>query len=321
MVKADPILIFHAGALGDFVLTWPLALALHRLHPDKQIIYVTPGSKGQLAARYLQTGYSDSDTQGWHTLFSDDPRVSPAGQDLLHHAQAIYSFFAQGNELFTANLNQLAPQAGITNLQCLIPAHYTQHITEFYNQQLAASPALAACCREIILELCQRGLIAPASGASQVLLHPGAGSRAKCWPVEHFAQLAEWLRNQGIEVGCLIGEVEEERFSAGQMARLAKSAKLLRPANYLQLADALSRCRLLVTNDNGPGHLAGMLGIPTLSFFGPTDPRVWHPLGPQTHSWRAEPLESLTAGEVAENYFFRKFASSFSPCCVKKLSG
>src|ERR1700678_801872 len=48
------VLIFHSGALGDFVLSWPLALALGRLYPQSRIIYVAPASKGKLAERVLR---------------------------------------------------------------------------------------------------------------------------------------------------------------------------------------------------------------------------------------------------------------------------
>ena len=41
MLPGRNILLFHAGALGDFVVTWPLALALARLHPQSRVFYVT----------------------------------------------------------------------------------------------------------------------------------------------------------------------------------------------------------------------------------------------------------------------------------------
>ena len=43
------VLIFHQGALGDFVLTWPLAMALSRLFPQSRVMYVAASQKGALA--------------------------------------------------------------------------------------------------------------------------------------------------------------------------------------------------------------------------------------------------------------------------------
>src|SRR5437867_3510753 len=43
------ILIFHQAALGDFVVTWPLAVALSRMFPQSRVVYVSASSKGKLA--------------------------------------------------------------------------------------------------------------------------------------------------------------------------------------------------------------------------------------------------------------------------------
>src|SRR5688500_10724765 len=61
------VLIFHAGALGDFVLSWPLALALGRLYPQSRVIYVTAGQKGALAERVLRVDSTDIES-GWHEI-------------------------------------------------------------------------------------------------------------------------------------------------------------------------------------------------------------------------------------------------------------
>ena len=45
------------------------------------------------------------------------------------------------------------------------------------------------------------------------------------------------------------------------------------------VVELLKRSVMLVTNDSGPMHLAAALGIPTVSFFGPTDPQKTGPFG------------------------------------------
>jgi lipopolysaccharide heptosyltransferase II len=46
-----------------------------------------------------------------------------------------------------------------------------------------------------------------------------------------------------------------------------------------QLIEELQMCRLLLTNDTGTMHLASLLGVPTVSVFGSTEPRMTGPLG------------------------------------------
>ena len=55
---------------------------------------------------------------------------------------------------------------------------------------------------------------------------------------------------------------------------------------------------VFVGNDSGPGHLAGILGLPTVSLFGPTAPSRWKPLGPRVTVIRKQPLEALGVDDV-----------------------
>jgi ADP-heptose:LPS heptosyltransferase len=52
------------------------------------------------------------------------------------------------------------------------------------------------------------------------------------------------------------------------------------PRTVRELAALLSAVRLLIGNDSGPKHLAAAVGTPTLTVYGPTDPRTWSPRGP-----------------------------------------
>ncbi len=42
----------------------------------------------------------------------------------------------------------------------------------------------------------------------------------------------------------------------------------------------LARASLYIGNDSGITHLAAAVGTPVLAMFGPTDPAVWAPRGP-----------------------------------------
>jgi heptosyltransferase-3 len=60
----------------------------------------------------------------------------------------------------------------------------------------------------------------------------------------------------------------------------------------------LRRCRFFVGNDSGITHLAGYLGIPTLALFGPTDFRIWGPVGRRVEIlWKPE-LADISLEEV-----------------------
>ena len=49
------------------------------------------------------------------------------------------------------------------------------------------------------------------------------------------------------------------------------------------LVEQMLSASAYIGNDAGPTHLAAQLGLPTTALFGPTDPEVWAPRGPQVN--------------------------------------
>src|SRR5690348_11652175 len=97
------ILILHAAALGDFVLTWPLILALGRTHPQSRIIVVTAPGKGKLAEAALRVESADVD-QGWNKLFALNGEPTDRAAKLCASAHSIYSFVSTADDNATENL-------------------------------------------------------------------------------------------------------------------------------------------------------------------------------------------------------------------------
>ncbi len=64
-----------------------------------------------------------------------------------------------------------------------------------------------------------------------------------------------------------------------------------------ELIRVLARTALFLGNDSGPAHLAGALGLPTVAVFGPSDPRIWKPLGSKVRTVTCrEPCAPCSAG-------------------------
>ena len=80
------ILIFHQAALGDFIMTWPLALGLGRVLAQSRLFYITSAQKGALAERALRVESVDAEN-GWHHLYSAEPKLPEQSERLLRGAQ------------------------------------------------------------------------------------------------------------------------------------------------------------------------------------------------------------------------------------------
>ncbi len=116
-------------------------------------------------------------------------------------------------------------------------------------------------------------------GSPLVALCPGSiNSRAKRWPADRYAALADqFIRETGANVA-LIGSGDELDVSREVCAQMHGKAVLLTGRTSLAQATAvLSIADVLVTNDTGPAHIAAALACPTLVIFGPTDPVTTRP--------------------------------------------
>jgi ADP-heptose:LPS heptosyltransferase len=82
------------------------------------------------------------------------------------------------------------------------------------------------------------------------------------------------------------------------MAHFASIAEVIEPNDYLELLFQLGLATAVVCNDTGPGHLAGIIGTPTIALFGPTDPARWKPLGPHVQTLRAQSLDAISVESV-----------------------
>lgn len=120
-----------------------------------------------------------------------------------------------------------------------------------------------------------------AMGEQLVLLCPGSiNSRAKRWPAERYAELADKLSESRINVA-LIGSASELDVSQKVLEHCRHAPILLTGKTSVgDLTSLISIADALITNDTGPAHIGAAVGTPTLVIFGPTNPLTTRPFGP-----------------------------------------
>jgi ADP-heptose:LPS heptosyltransferase len=115
--------------------------------------------------------------------------------------------------------------------------------------------------------------------SDEVLIHPSSGSSAKNWPPTRFAETIRLLAGP---VRLIVGEADAEAALAVEASLGQAIPRLAHPA-LEELAARLAGCHAYLGNDSGVSHLAGLCGAHSVVLFGPTNPTVWRPLGPQVH--------------------------------------
>lgn len=118
------------------------------------------------------------------------------------------------------------------------------------------------------------------AGRTWIAVNAGAAyGSAKRWIPERFAATANRIHRKLKTHFLLLGGPEDILVGNHILATMqAPHLNLIGQTSIRQLMALLSQCRLLLTNDSGPMHIAAALGIPIVALFGPTDHTTTSPL-------------------------------------------
>ena len=275
------ILILHAGALGDFVLTTHLVRALRQAYPKAVIAAAARTRIVHWFAEHRIYGRAyDIEQLDLHQLFGNAGGL-PADSPLKDY-DVIVSFLAGPETPVLRNLRRLtgahviavdpAPDADTRDS----PRHITAQWLGALRRAHLPLPDLNPMCS--LTPQLQEAI--EMARPPRVICHPGSGGKAKCAPVEHFEELVTRLRSRGVDVRWMIGPAERDWYGQSYVDRLARSAPVVEQHDVCAAADLLSEATDFVGNDAGVTHLAAAIGLQTTALFGPTDPTVWRPMGP-----------------------------------------
>lgn len=112
-------------------------------------------------------------------------------------------------------------------------------------------------------------------------INPGAAyGPAKRWDPNRFGELARILHHEYNSKIIIFGgksdmETGEKISRAGGVPLLNMAGK----TTIRELMALISQCKLFITNDSGPMHIAAALGVPVVAIFGSTDPKRTSPIG------------------------------------------
>jgi ADP-heptose:LPS heptosyltransferase len=106
------------------------------------------------------------------------------------------------------------------------------------------------------------------------VVHPGAASGSRRWPVERWAAVVRALSTDGHRVVVTGTPAEQALVDAVAGAAGAASAIDLDVDGLFGL---IAAARLLLSGDTGVAHVASAFGTPSVVLFGPVSPACWGP--------------------------------------------
>jgi ADP-heptose:LPS heptosyltransferase len=139
---------------------------------------------------------------------------------------------------------------------------------------------------------------------SLIAVHPWTSDPIKQWPLINFRQLAQRLIND-LEVTVVIIGGKEELTKSTEFFNNLGQNRLINLTGKTSLKEAalvLKKCKLLVSGDSGPVHLASCVGTPVLAIFRNDIPAKsalrWGPRSEGSVVMQKSKLEDITVSEV-----------------------
>ena len=274
------VLCVRFSSIGDVLLTTPLVRALHRRHPDAELYFVTKRAMAPLVMENphltqvvaLEPGERITDLARrlravgpTHGLDLHGSLRSAALRLLVPSAWSGYS------KRKLARTALISAKINIYGKHVPVAERYFEAARGLDVQPDGGPPEffLAPAARERVA----RWLAEPGGGGLGGLdqqpfaaLAPGAAHATKRWPIRHWRDLAERLRQLGYGLVALGGPADREL--AGELGPTVVNA-----AGEFTLQETgacLARAAVLVSGDTGVMHMATGVGTRVVALFGPT---------------------------------------------------
>lgn len=120
-----------------------------------------------------------------------------------------------------------------------------------------------------------------------VILSPFTRWPGKNWPLDHFLQLANNLP-ENMRPVFTGSETDAESIQKLLVDHPELGVNLAGKLNLLEFAELVNQSSVLISGDSFPMHVAGAMGTPTISVFGPTDESRVGPVGDKAVVLRAD---------------------------------
>jgi ADP-heptose:LPS heptosyltransferase len=295
------ILCLQLKRIGDAILTAPALAALRDAHPRAHITLVLHGPSGALGPAFVAADevlvyapgranlglWTRVITGGWSACY--DFTGTDRSALMVRMARADRAF---GYRRFVEKRSWRVP--GYSDL---IDASVRDlHTIDFY---LALTELTALGATGFNLPVGKATPITALPDGDYGVVHPGTARAEKYWRPERWAAVMSRLPFPVVLTGSTADPEERAHLAAIRDALdpAAVSVHDLSGALSLsQLAEIITRARLVLSVDSAAMHLAAMVGRPQVALFGPTNPFHWRPRHPAARVLLASGQSADTVG-------------------------
>lgn len=284
------ILIIKLWAIGDSVLSLPLIKTLRKRFPDSQIdiltrdrtIAVFKGNADINNIILLDSFFSTISLLRKYDLAIDlEPYLNLSALIAVYSASKRYGFSNQlRSKLYTTVVDFRHDQHMLLNyldfsklLNCEVTDDDKKLVKikyDFYDQSTVSNFL-----KSNGVETSKDLLIGICAGS-------GESAKTRLWSKDNFAKLTDELIEKHNAKIILVGAKTEEELAEDILDLVKNKERIINAVNKFTLKEScalIEKCKIFISNDTGPMHIAAAHGAITIGLFGPNTPVLWKPYG------------------------------------------
>jgi len=278
---SSSVALVHLELLGDALLWLPYAQVLvqHFKQNNKTIIFVIDARWEELFSTVFRDcvilpiskgSFLHNPKQRWKTLH----HLRACQVELVLHPRRQRDYILQ--DAIVRGLS--APAWGFDSAQPDRPCFDQMSSRRLYHrllacendehvhfQQLAFLQGLSIESKPLPLEL--PDALSSFIEVDYWVLAPGASQAYRCWPKEHYAEVARLINKRKPSLRCYIVGSKNEHALCADIANLLSGLDVKNMAgttSVLELVPLIKGARLLIGNDSAAGHIAAAVGTPSV---------------------------------------------------------
>ena len=271
--EGDKIIIISLHKLGDSVFTIPAINKIYEFHKKKIAIICYPETMDIYKLAFTEFEFV---TISHHLFLFKEMIAGIKARKILRNLKPSIIYDLTGNIrsaslIFSTKANEIV---GINKL--LYKNFYTKYTTIRSDPHLVDIyfDAVQLKFPDLSRDIPERTTNPNKNG--YFLIHPFAGWAAKEWNLRKFIQLAVKLSQKYCCVFVVPALNKIKKDMVDEL--ILNKIKLFEANSTIELINIIVDCSVFIGNDSGPVHIANLLGKPTFTIYGPTNPNYHIPL-------------------------------------------
>lgn len=314
------ILVINFGQLGDVVLSLPALRAVRERFPNAKITALV----GKATAEIIEiAGLVDEKVAVDRVKLRDSAKIWSI-KEIFKLVKEIrrrrFDFIVDLHSLYETNLLGFLSGAKhrlyinrenrsldfLANFEPKPPLEDKKlHLTDHYLNILKplgvenAKRSIEICPANSDVETIENILQTKSIASKKLVgMFPGAGHASRRWSLDKFARLAEVLSpDASLQTIVFLGP-EETDLRAEVEEKFPAETVIVDKLTLPQFAAALSRLRVLISNDTGAIHLSALVGTGIVLILDKSAPQTYLPLTEKLRVVQSGTLDEISVGEV-----------------------